>query len=69
VATGSISVISAIAEITEIGSVNNVAGAKEVRPLQTTTYTLTCFDLDVSGSYNATVNVGFTPKLREIIPR
>ena len=52
-----------------IGSVNNVSGTKGVRPIQTTDYTLTCGGLDDSRSYYATVNVGFTPKLREIIPR
>ena len=51
-----------------IGSVNPVSGTKSVRPSQTTTYTLTCSGLDGSRSYQATVNVGFTPKLREIIP-
>ena len=52
-----------------IGSVNNVSGTKGVRPIQTTDYTLTCGGLDDSRSYYATVNVGFTPKLREVIPR
>ncbi len=52
-----------------IGSVNNVAGTKEVRPPKTTIYTLTCDSLDASRSYQATVNVGFTPWLREVIPR
>jgi len=52
-----------------IGSVNNVSGTKSVRPPETTTYTLTCDGLDGSRSYYATVNVGFTPKLREVIPR
>jgi len=52
-----------------IGSVNNISGTKDVRPTKTTTYTLTCDGLDGSRSYQATVNVGFTPKLREVIPR
>ena len=52
-----------------IGSVNPVSGTKSVRPSQTTTYTLTCSGLDGSRSYQTTVNVGFTPKIREIIPR
>jgi len=52
-----------------IGSVNPVSGTKDVRPTETTTYTLTCDGLDGSRSYQATVNVGFTPKLREVIPR
>ena len=52
-----------------IGSVNNISGTKDVRPPETTTYILSCSGLDGSRSYPATVNVGFTPKLREIIPR
>ena len=52
-----------------IGSVSNVFGTKDVRPPETTTYTLTCSGLDGSRSYQATVNVGFTPRLREVIPR
>ena len=52
-----------------IGSVSSVSGAKNVTPTQTTTYTLTCSGLDGSRSYQATVNVGFTPRLREVIPR
>ncbi|MBI5079645.1 hypothetical protein HZB06_03220 [Candidatus Wolfebacteria bacterium] len=36
---------------------------------QTTTYVLTCGGLDGSRSYSATVNVGFIPKLKEIIPK
>ncbi|MBI5079647.1 hypothetical protein HZB06_03230, partial [Candidatus Wolfebacteria bacterium] len=41
----------------------------KVRPKQTTTYVLTCGGLDGSRSYSATVNVGFIPKLKEIIPK
>ena len=52
-----------------IGSVSSVSGAKNVTPTQTTTYTLTCSGLDGSRSYQATVNVGFIPRIREIIPR
>ena len=52
-----------------IGSVNNISGTKDVRPPETTTYILSCSGLDGSRSYQATVNVGFTPKLREVIPR
>ncbi len=52
-----------------IGSVNNVSGTKGVRPVKTTTYTLTCSGLDDSRSYQSTVNIGFIPKLREVIPR
>ena len=52
-----------------IGSVNNVSGTKQVRPPQTTTYTLSCSGLDGSRSYPATVNVGFVPWIKEVIPR
>jgi len=52
-----------------IGLVNNVSGTKNVRPTKTTTYTLTCRTPDGSRSYQATVNVGFIPKLREVMPR
>lgn len=52
-----------------IGSVNPNSGTKEVRPAQTTAYTLTCSGLDGSRSYEATVTVGFQPRLREVIPR
>ena len=53
-----------------IGSVSSVSGAKNVTPTQTTTYTLTCQGLGSSSkSYQTTVNVGFIPRIREIIPR
>ena len=52
-----------------IGSVNNVSGAKSVRPAKTTTYTLTCSGPGGSETFPVTVNVGFLLKLREIIPR
>ena len=52
-----------------IGSVNNVSGAKSVRPAKTTTYTLTCSGPGGSETFPATVNVGFILRLREIIPR
>lgn len=51
-----------------IGSVNNVSGSQEVRPSQITTYTLTCNGLDGERYWQATVNVGFTPRLREVAP-
>ncbi|MDP1615026.1 MAG: hypothetical protein Q8L68_04445, partial [Methylococcales bacterium] len=51
-----------------IGSVNT-AGSKQVRPPKTTTYTLSCQGIDGFGSWPATVNVGFIPWIREIIPR
>ena len=52
-----------------IGSVDNVSGNTPVRPTKTTTYTLDCTAPDGSRSYQATVNVGFLPWLREILPR
>ena len=39
-----------------------------VRPKQTTVYDLTCSGLDGSRFYDTTVNVGFTPRLKEILP-
>ena len=51
-----------------VGSVNSVSGTKSVRPSQTTTYTLTCSGLDGSRSSQATVNIGFVPRLREVPP-
>lgn len=44
------------------------ADLTNVRPKQTTAYTLICNGLDGSRSYDATVNVGFIPKLKEILP-
>ncbi len=52
-----------------IGPVSKISGTQEVRPSQTTTYTLTCEGFDGPKSWQATVNVGFTPRLREVIPR
>lgn len=51
-----------------VGSVSNVSGSEEVRPLETTAYTLTCDGLDGTREWQSTVNVGFTPKLKEIAP-
>jgi hypothetical protein len=51
-----------------IGAVNPVSGNHEVRPQQTTTYTLTCQGTDGSRSFPATVKV-FSPSRREILPR
>lgn len=45
------------------------ADLTNVRPKQITAYILTCNGLDGSRSYNATVNVGFIPKLKEVIPQ
>ena len=40
-----------------------------VRPKQTTVYDLTCSGLDGSRFYDTTVNVGFIPRLKEILPK
>jgi len=54
-----------------IGSVNNVSGTKQVRPTKTTTYTLTCQGPDGDGNtpLQTSVNVGFVPWIKEVIPR
>jgi len=53
-----------------IGPVSAISGTYEARPSKTTTYTLTCQGLGSSSkSYQTTVNVGFIPRIREIIPR
>jgi len=52
-----------------IGPVSAISGTYEARPSKTTTYTLTCQGLGSSSkSYQTTVNVGFIPRIREIIP-
>lgn len=52
----------------DIGSVSNISGSQEVRPPETTTYTLTCDGLDGTREWQSTVNVGFTPRVREVAP-
>ena len=52
-----------------IGNVDPTSGQKDVRPSQETTYTLTCSAQDGSKDYQASVKVGFKPKVREIAPR
>jgi hypothetical protein len=51
-----------------IGSVAAV-GSLSVRPATATTYTLTCEGPDGSRSFRTSVGVGFTPRLKEVIPR
>ena len=51
-----------------VGSVNSISGSEEVRPSATTTYTLACDGLDGERTWQSTVNVGFTPILREVAP-
>jgi len=52
-----------------IGLVDPISGNQSIRPPETTTYTLTCDGLDGIRSWETTVNVGFAPNIREIIPR
>ena len=52
-----------------IGSVNSIKGSVSVRPSQETTYTLTCSTIDKTSDYQASVNIGFRPRVREVIPR
>ncbi len=51
-----------------IGSVNSILGSKSVRPSQATTYTLTCSTVDGTSSYQTSVNIGFKPRVYEVIP-
>ena len=51
-----------------VGSVNPISGTQEVRPSATTTYTLACNGSDGERTWQSTVNVGFTPRLREVAP-
>ena len=51
-----------------IGPVSKISGTQEVRPSQTTTYTLTCDGFDGPKAWQAIVSVGFTPRLREVAP-
>ena len=50
-----------------IGSVEP-NGSQPVGPRETTTYTLTCSNSDGDSSYQRTVEIGFLPWLKEIIP-
>ena len=51
-----------------VGSVNNVSGAANVSPIQSTLYSLTCGGLDGSRSFSAMVSV-FVSGLKEVLPR
>ena len=51
-----------------VGSVNPISGTQEVRPSATTTYTLACNGSDGERTWQSTVNVGFTPRVREVAP-
>ena len=51
-----------------IGSVNNFFGSQEVRPSETTTYTLTCNAPDGTRTYQTTVTIGYAPRIREVNP-
>jgi hypothetical protein len=50
-----------------IGSVNNISGAKDIRPLKKTTYTLSCNNPNDSKTYQEDINVGI-PWGKEINP-
>jgi hypothetical protein len=50
-----------------IGPVNNISGSQEVKPITTTTYTLSCSNARENGSWQAKVIV--SSGLREIPPR
>ncbi len=53
-----------------IGNLTSLpVGSVDVRPSQETTYTMTCDSIDKTTDYQASVKVGFKPRVREIIPR
>ena len=52
-----------------VGSVSPLKDSVSVRPSQETTYTLTCSTIDKTSDYQASVNIGFRPRVREVIPR
>jgi len=51
-----------------IGSVNSLKDSVSVRPSQETTYTHICSTIDKTSDYQASVNIGFRPRVKEIIP-
>lgn len=51
-----------------IGSVSPLNDSVSVRPSQETTYTLTCSTVDKTSDYQASVNIGFRPRVYEINP-
>ena len=51
-----------------VGNVNPIFGSASVRPSQATTYTLTCSAADGTISYQTSVNIGFKPRVYEVIP-
>ena len=51
-----------------IGDVNPVLGSMSVRPDKETTYTLTCNAIDGSKDYQASINIGFKPRVYEVTP-
>ncbi|MEK7553397.1 MAG: tetratricopeptide repeat protein [Patescibacteria group bacterium] len=52
----------------EIGNVNPSNGSQDVRPTKTTTYTLTCSAVDGTKTYQTTVTIGYSPRIREVNP-
>jgi len=51
-----------------IGSVSPLKDSVSVRPSQETTYTLTCSTVDGTSDYQASVKIGFRPRVYEINP-
>ncbi len=51
-----------------IGSVNPKSGSQDVRPTETTTYTLTCAAQDGTKNYQTTVTIGYAPRRQEVNP-
>ena len=51
-----------------IGSVNQNNGSQDVRPTETTTYTLTCSAQDGTKNYQTIVTIGYAPRVREVNP-
>jgi hypothetical protein len=51
-----------------IGSVSPLNDSVSVRPSQETTYTLTCSTVDKTSDYQASVKIGFRPRVYEINP-
>jgi len=51
-----------------VGSVSPLNDSVSVRPSQETTYTLTCSTVDKTSDYQASVKIGFRPRVYEINP-
>ncbi|MDI6717809.1 MAG: hypothetical protein QMD86_02050 [Patescibacteria group bacterium] len=53
----------------DVGTVSNKSGTQKVRPSKSTIYTLSCSAEDGFRTFQTSVNIGFTPYIKEIIPR